>query len=146
MRPCTTAAKNPYAKLLKRRRELSQPERLTRPASHNDTRQTLLDLLAPRRNVLLRADVVAFQLSVQRCAADSEHLAGHNLIAIHLFENALDGGALDCLEIAGGAGTVGRCGIDIYGGVREHTWREVGHVDNLAIAECCSTLDAVLEF
>ena len=43
------------------------------------------------------ADVVAFELAVERGAADAEHASGEGFIAIDLLEDTLDGGALDVL-------------------------------------------------
>ena len=42
-------------------------------------------------------DVVPLQLSIQRCAADAQHPSGERLVAIDLFENALDRRTLDVL-------------------------------------------------
>ena len=47
-------------------------------------------------------DVIALQLPVEGGAADAEHFAGESLVTIHLCEDALDGGALDILEVGGG--------------------------------------------
>lgn len=46
-------------------------------------------------DIWLRTDVVSLQFAIQGRAADPEHLPRHHLVPIHLFENALNGGAFD---------------------------------------------------
>ena len=47
------------------------------------------------------ADVVTLELAIERCPADAQHFSGEGFVAFHLFEDSLDGGALDVLEIGG---------------------------------------------
>src|SRR3984957_401578 len=52
------------------------------------------------------ADVVALELAIERGAGDAEHASGEGFVSFDLFEDALDGGALNVFEIGGCAGAV----------------------------------------
>src|SRR5579863_1374571 len=73
-----------------------------------DGQEALLQLMTGGWGLRARADVVALEFAVEGCAADAQHLAGHDFVAVDLFEDALDGGAFDVFEVVGGEGTLGR--------------------------------------
>jgi hypothetical protein len=70
-------------------------------AARAGRRPALLQRLDLRRH-FPGSDVVALELAIERGAADPQHLAGQRLVTFHLFENALDCGALDVFQVGCG--------------------------------------------
>src|SRR5512146_849930 len=81
------------------------------PVSQDETSVSKRQTAGPsggRRCVFLQSDVVALQLSIEGSAADAKHLARQSFVAAHLVEYALDGGALQLLQVAIGNGSSDR--------------------------------------
>src|SRR5258708_15556711 len=113
------------------------------PTSHNETRPALLETRAVRGNLLLRSDAVAFQFPVQGCAADAKHPASHYFVAIDLFENPLNGCALNGLQVGRRSLALSRVEQRISGRLRQHAGGKILDIDDFSVAQGGGPLDAI---
>src|ERR1700722_18754886 len=118
-------------------------------------------------------DVVALELAIERGAGDAEHASGEGFVSFDLFEDALDGGALNVFEIGGCAGAVSggsdgvgygkigientcgafdgnRCRVDFDGGSSYgrpcgDRRRQIAEIDDASVAQGDGALDAVFQ-
>ena len=76
-----------------------------------------------------RADVVTLELAIKSGAADAEHLAGADFVALDLGKDAGDGSALDIFQVSR-RGCSKLLGIEGLGSFMEiglsDRWRQIG--------------------